>query len=76
MSNKSVEINRSVISLPPGIKVPNKKLPDIYEDSDVLSLLTEEQLSEIEKDAFKRIRGKENLEKKEFIKKVYYNYQV
>ena len=64
MSSKSVEINRSVISLPPGIKVPKKKIPEIYEDSDILSLLTEEQLSEIEKDAFKRVRSKENLEKK------------
>ena len=64
MSLKSIENNRLVIPLPPGIKIDTKKIPKKYEDGDVLSLLSEEQLSSIEKDAFKKVRGKENLEKK------------
>ena len=64
MTSESIEINRSVISLPPGIKISKKHVPKKYEDGEVLSMLSEEQLSEIEKDAFKRVRSKENLEKK------------
>ena len=67
MSQKSIENNSSVIPLPPGIKIDKKKIPKKYEDGDVLSLLSEEQLSSIEKDAFKKVRGKENLEKKKDI---------
>ena len=64
MSSGSIEKNTSVIPLPPGIKLEKKTVPKKYEDGDILSLLSEEQLSSIEKDAFKKVRSKENLEKK------------
>tara|TARA_Y100000817_G_scaffold205487_1_gene161060 strand:- start:3301 stop:3924 length:624 start_codon:yes stop_codon:yes gene_type:complete len=64
MSLESIENNNSVIPLPPGIRQDKKKIPKKYEDRDILSLLSEEQLSSIERGAFKRVRSKENLEKK------------
>ena len=64
MSLESIENNSYVIPLPPGIKIDKKKIPKKFEDGDVLSLLSDEQLSSIEKDAFKKVRSKENIEKK------------
>ena len=65
MSSKSIEINKSVIPLQPGIQLKSKKIPKRYEGSDVLSMLSDEQLSIIEHDAIEKAKSKEDLEKKD-----------
>ena len=65
MSLESVEINKSVTKLPPGVKIKSKKIPKRYEGSDVLSMLSDEQLSMIESDAIEQAKSNEDREKKQ-----------
>ncbi len=62
-SSNSVEINK-IVSPPPVIDLKSKKIPKRYEDSDILSMLSEEQLNMIEQDAIKIHKSKESIEKK------------
>lgn len=63
---KSIEINKTVIPPPPGIKHNTRKVPKKYEGGDVLSMLSEEQLSIIEHDAIKKSQqNKKDIEKKQ-----------
>ena len=61
----SIEMSRSVVSTPPGIKSGKPSIPRDLKDSEILDFLSEEHLQMIEDDAIKKVKTKEDKEKKE-----------